>query len=124
VQLRGEPLAFIADNHRKGISPNVFTVTLHAGPEFTREHWDAPHAEVAQKLLHAASEWLRAPVKQWQVHRWRYSLPVQTHPEACLFTDQPAPLVFAGDAFGQPRVEGAFLSGRAAAQALLTHLNQ
>lgn len=119
VQLRGEPLMWIGDNHRKGISPDAFTVTLHAGPEFTREHWDAPHELIAQKLLHAASDWLRAPVKRWQVHRWRYSQPVVPHPEACLFTDTPAPLVFAGDAFGAPRVEGAFLSGRAAAHLLL-----
>jgi hypothetical protein len=119
LQLRSEPIAWIGDNHRKGISPDAFTVTLHAGPEFTRAHWDAPHEVIAQKLLHAASEWLRAPVKRWQVHRWRYSQPVVTHPEACLFTHAPAPLAFAGDAFGTPRVEGAFLSGRAAAQALL-----
>lgn len=119
LQLRNEPIAWIGDNHRKGISPAAFTVTLHAGPEFTREYWDAPHDVIAQKLLHAANDWLRAPVKRWQVHRWRYSQPVVTHPEACLFTDKPAPLVFAGDAFGAPRVEGAFLSGRAAAQVLL-----
>jgi renalase len=119
LQSRGEPIAWIGDNHRKGISPDAFTVTLHSGPEFTREHWDAPHELVAQKLLHTANDWLRAPVKRWQVHRWRYSQPVVTHPESCLFTDKPAPLAFAGDAFGAPRLEGAFLSGRAAAQALM-----
>jgi renalase len=73
----------------------------------------------ASALLHAANDWLRAPVKRWQVHRWRYSQPMVTHPEACLFINELAPLAFAGDAFGAPRVEGAFLSGRAAAQALL-----
>jgi renalase len=119
VQLRGEPVSWMGDNHRKGISPDAFTVTLHAGPAFTREHYDAPHEVIAQKLLHAANDWLRAPVKRWQVHRWRYSQPVVTHSEPCLFTREPAPLAFAGDAFGAPRVEGAFLSGRAAAQALL-----
>lgn len=127
VQLRGEPisqpLVWIGDNHRKGISPDAFTVTLHAGPEFTREHWHSPHELIAQKLLHEAKDWLRAPVIRWQVHRWRYSQPVVTHPEPCLFTNKPAPLSFAGDAFGMPRVEGAFLSGRAAAQALLAQIN-
>ncbi len=128
VQLRGEPLGqplvWIGDNHRKGISPNAFTITLHAGPEFTREHWDAPHELIAQKLLHAASDWLRSPVKSWQVQRWRYSQPVVTHPEPCLLVNAPAPLVFAGDAFGAPRIEGAFLSGRAAAQTLLAQINR
>jgi renalase len=123
VQLRGEPpgppLVWIGDNHRKGISPDAFTVTLHAGPEFTRAHWDAPHDVIAQRLLQAANDWLRVPVRRWHVHRWRYSQPVVTHPDACLFTTQPAPLAFAGDAFGSARLEGAFLSGRAAAHLLL-----
>ncbi len=118
LQLRQEPIAWIADNHRKGISPDAFTVTIHAGPEFTREHWDTAHEIVAQKLLHAAANWLRAPVKSWQVHRWRYSQPTVVHPEPCLLVNDGAPLVFAGDAFGAPRVEGAALSGLAAAEAM------
>lgn len=119
LQLQQEPIAWIADNHRKGISPEAFTVTIHAGPEFTHQHWDSPSEIVARKLLHAASDWLRAPVKRWQVHRWRYSQPRLTHPAACLFVNDVAPLIFAGDAFGAPRVEGAALSGLAAAAALL-----
>jgi hypothetical protein len=119
LQLRGEPIAWIADNHRKGISPDVHCVTIHAGPEFTRQHWDTDYDTVAGKLLHAAGEWLRAPVKKYQVHRWRYSQPRQTHPERCVLVREPAPLVFAGDAFAEPRVEGAVLSGLAAAEALL-----
>lgn len=119
VQLQGEPIAWIGDNHRKGISPDSYTVTIHAGPEFTRAHWDAPHEEVATKLLGAAERWLAAPVRRWQVHRWRFSQPRTPHPDTCLRIDSPGRLVFAGDAFGQPRLEGAFLSGLAAAESLL-----
>jgi renalase len=122
LQLRQEPIAWIADNHRKGISPDAFTVTIHAGPKFTREYWDAAHEVIAQKLLHAAREWLRAPVKSWQVHRWRYSQPTVIHPEPCLLVNDSAPLAFAGDAFGAPRVEGAALSGLAAAEAIFNSL--
>lgn len=120
IQLNQEPITWIADNYRKGISPDAFTVTIHAGPEFTRQHWETDAETVAKKLLHAAGEWLRAPVKSWQVHRWLYSQPQITHPESCLLVNGDAPLVFAGDAFGAPRVEGAALSGIAAAEALLS----
>ena len=119
VQIQGEPIAWIGDNHRKGVSPDAHTVTIHAGPEFTRTHWDAPHDEVATKLLGAAERWLGAPVRRWQAHRWRYSQPRTPHPESCLFVESPGRLVFAGDAFGQPRLEGAFLSGLSAAERLL-----
>lgn len=123
LQLNQEPIAWIADNHRKGISPEAYTITIHAGPAFTRQHWDADHETVARKLLHAASEWLRAPVKSWQVHRWRYSQPQATYPASCLGVDVGAPLVFAGDAFGAPRVEGAAMSGLAAADKIIEMLS-
>ncbi len=123
VQLRGEPIAWIADNHRKSISPDAFTITIHAGPDFTREYWDAAPEVVARKLLHAASEWLRVPVQSWQVHRWRYSQPRVLHPEACLIVNESAPLVFAGDGFGAPRVEGAAVSGITAAERIWELMN-
>lgn len=112
------PLAWLADNQQKGISP-VPAITLHATPAFTRAHWDTPYEIVAQKLLAAAQPWLNQVPQTYQVHRWRYSQPAVTHPEHCLFVAQPGPVVFAGDAFNGPRVEGAIRSGWAAAEALL-----
>lgn len=124
LQLQSEPIAWIADNHRKGISPDVFTVTIHAGAEFTREHWDASHQIIAEKLLSAAHEWLGDSVQSWQVHRWRYSQPRVLHPEACLIVNDGAPLAFAGDGFGAARVEGAAISGISAAEKLLEALHE
>jgi renalase len=124
LQLQSEPIAWMADNHRKGISPNVFTATIHAGAEFTREHWDTNHEIIAEKLLSAAHEWLGDSVQSWQIHRWRYSQPRILHPEACLIVNDGAPLAFAGDGFGAARVEGAAISGISAAEKIVALLHE
>ena len=125
VQIEGgEPVYWIADNSRKGISPRASAFTIHAGAVFSRDQWNADDAlivktltEHAQKFLHdAAGSPLKSPeIETWQVKRWRYSKPVETHTERFLAVRSP-PLVFAGDAFGSPRIEGATLSGLAAAR--------
>jgi hypothetical protein len=115
----GEPISRMADNQRKGVSSGAgAAVTIHAGPQFSRAHWETPEAEVTATLLAAAAPWLGSVPVQTQLHRWRYSLPLRVHPERCVVVREPAPLVLAGDAFGGPRVEGAALSGLAAGAAL------
>lgn len=114
----GEPLWWLGDNQRKGISSGP-ALTLHGGPAFSRAHWDAPDAGVAAALLAAAGEFVGSPVREVRVSRWRYSTPADAYPERCLVASTSPPLVFAGDAFGGPRVEGAALSGLAAAEALM-----
>jgi hypothetical protein len=93
-------------------------MTIHAGPQFSRLHWGTPEDVVTAALLRVAAPWLGSPTVQTQLHRWRYSRPLRVYPERCVILREPAPLVFAGDAFGGPRVEGAALSGLAAGGAL------
>ena len=54
-----------------------------------------------------------------QVHRWRYSQPTVLHEESFLVAEGVPNLVFAGDAFAGPKIEGAALSGLSAAEAML-----
>jgi predicted NAD/FAD-dependent oxidoreductase len=111
-------ISWMADNQQKGIS-TLSAVTIHGSQEFSAEHFDEdPHA-VAQLLLQEAALWLGANVITYQVQRWRYSIPVHMHGEPSLFVTAPGPVAFAGDAFAGPRIEGAALSGLAAADALL-----
>lgn len=118
--LRSEPIAWIGDNTQKGVSPQANAVTIHASATFSRAHFDDDTDTLAQSLLEAARPWLGdRQVKAYEVHRWRYAEPVQPYPHPFLPASTPAPLVFAGDAFGGPRVEGAALSGLAAADYLL-----
>jgi predicted NAD/FAD-dependent oxidoreductase len=118
VQLDGEPVAWIGDNTQKGISPDAYAVTIHAGAQFSRAYWHADSDLVAALLLGAAAPWIGVRVKTHQIHRWRYSQPTRTHDAPCLLVEGPPPLVFAGDAFAGPKIEGAALSGLAAAEAL------
>ncbi|MDB4433415.1 FAD-dependent oxidoreductase [bacterium] len=119
LRMPGEPLDWIADNHMKGISPEAHGLTLHGGPGFSRNHFEEEPDRIAEILFEAAGPWIGSKVLEVQVHRWRYSKPFRLHPEPFLAVDGRAPLVFAGDAFQGPRVEGAALSGQAAAEHLL-----
>jgi len=109
------PIDWMADNQRKGVSASP-AVTIHAIAEFSRQHWSSPDEVVVAALLAAAG--LPAAPSAVQVQRWRYARPVEVHPERHLLAQGLPPLVFAGDAFGGAKVEGAVLSGRSAAAAL------
>jgi predicted NAD/FAD-dependent oxidoreductase len=122
LQADGEPISWMADNQAKGISPDVPAVTVHAGPEFSHAYWDADRVETGRRMLEAVSSWIGARPVDVQVHGWRYAQPRNPHPDRCLSVDDGPPLVLAGDAFGGPRVEGAALSGLAAAEAVLERL--
>lgn len=112
------PIASISDNQVKGISAEP-AVTIHATPEFSLEHWDADRQVSGRTLLDAASPWIGSGIKTFQVHGWRYSKPIRTDEELCAVANQLPPLILAGDAFGGSSVEGAALSGWAAAEVLL-----
>ena len=123
VLLQEGPFSFVADNHTKGIS-SVPAVTLHASGELSSARWDEPDTEVVRRLLHEGRPWLGRPPRAVALERWRLARPVDLHPERCLLVEGRAPLVFAGDGFGEGRVEGAVRSGWAAAAALLNWLGQ
>ena len=116
--LEGNPLSWIASNHLKGISPQGYAVTLHAGSEFSETNWEKDNENVVNQLLTAASPWLSSNIFEYQVHRWRYSQPRTVYGESYLALPKLS-LVLAGDAFVAPNLEGAVLSGLAAAEYLL-----
>jgi len=113
------PVEWLADNTQKGISSGPAALTIHARADFSRNYLDAPEQEVSQLLLDAAEPWLGLRVTASQLKRWKYSKPTRAGGPMCLFSNTPGPLAIAGDAFAGGRVEGAFLSGLAAAEALL-----
>ena len=122
MQIKGEPLDWIGDNRRKGIS-HVPAITIHAGPEWSGAHFDDEEADIARHLISFAGDRLGTDLSSLVVDsslaRWRYSWVTESHPEPFLVAPGDPTLLFCGDAFGQPKVEGAALSGLAAADYLL-----
>lgn len=115
---------WIADNQAKGISAAKI-ITTHASPKYSRQHWDASPADIIAKLEAALRPYLQpgGRIVNTQLKKWRYSIPLTTHPHECLLAKDLPNLVFAGDAFGgRGRVEGAFMSGIAAGHALAAAL--
>jgi renalase len=124
LQLHGEPITFIGDNTQKGVSPRGFALTIHAGPLFSEEYWQTADQEVAALLLDEASFWIGTAVRTWHLQRWPYSIPRQIIEQRVLHLPGPPDLLFAGDVFGGPRIEGAAMSGLSAAGALLQSLDR
>ncbi len=117
MQFPDDVFSFIGDNSAKGISA-VPALTFHANPEWSRTHFDHELDEIHSLLLTAAQPWLgEAQVLESQPKKWRFAIPQKTWPDA-YWLDATETLAIAGDAFAGPKVEGAALSGLAAANAL------
>ncbi len=121
VQQPDDPtFTFVADNQAKGVS-GAPAVTFHCAPDLSSRLWNLDDGNVA---AHVHAEIRRhlgsAAVTDVQIKRWRYAGPVEPLSEACIVVaESPGPLVVAGDGFAGAKVEGAFLSGAAAAEAVL-----
>jgi predicted NAD/FAD-dependent oxidoreductase len=124
LMLTEGPIAWISDNQQKGVSA-IPSVTIHASGDFSSRYFNEDSNAVGELLIEAAKPFLKAEVEEFQVHGWRYSKPVNIDTKPCMVanedTDLP-PIILAGDAFDGPRVEGAVLSGWAAAEALLCYI--
>lgn len=113
------PIAWIADNQQKGISP-VPALSIHATAAFSRQHFDSPPDEVTALLTAAAAPWLDAPpetaIVERSLQRWRFSHPTVIVSEPLIAASMDPPIACCGDAFAGPKVEGAASSGMAAAR--------
>lgn len=109
------PVAWIADNQHKGVSKTP-AVTIHSTADFARSRLEGDPASWVAELVAAASLHLESPVTSATGHRWRYSQPRTTLDGGCaVMVGVRAPIVLAGEVFAGAKIEGAFLSGVAAA---------
>ncbi len=99
---------------------------IHASSEWSTTHLEMEPDRAAAALVRefcAALGLEREDPKHLTAHRWRFALPLEPLPETFLF-DANLRLAACGDWCGGPRVEGAFLSGLAAADEILTLVSE
>lgn len=119
LQNPDDVFSWVGDNFHKGISA-VPALTCHANPEWSSEHWDDSNEDGMALLLDRAQTYFgRSKSVVSEYKKWRFATPRRPWAEPFLAMDS---LVFAGDAFAGPKVEGAALSGLAAADHLVSIL--
>ncbi|NNF55897.1 MAG: NAD(P)-binding protein [Acidimicrobiales bacterium] len=116
---------FIAENRAKGISDHI-GLTFHTEPALSAALFDCSDQEIIDRLTPELRRVLGGDTwNEIQVKKWRYAGPRNGHPDRFLAVKGVRlPVLLAGDAFGGARVEGAFLSGRRAAEQLLRQSTQ
>lgn len=124
LQRPNAPLSWIADNQRKGLSSKSLVVTVHTNEEYSRILANQADRQVLAALAKGLEPFLTpsSHIVEAQLKRWPYARPITLHPERCLVAQKLPPLAFAGDAFGEARVEGAFLSGLTVGKILAARL--
>ena len=115
-------LSWAARNGTKpGRVPEVERLVLHAGPAWTDEHWESDPEWVGQSMVEEfarVSGFGSLDVESIAAHRWKYAL--ARDPLTCeALADSDSRIVACGDWAAGSRVEGAFLSGVAAAGRLI-----
>lgn len=114
-------IGWIASQRRKELRTVGEGLVVHARGPWSAERYAWSDERILVELLPAARALLArfgvvAEPTTVQLKKWKFSLPTVTVSEPCVRLDASSPLILAGDAYGdRPRVEGAWLSGMAAA---------
>jgi hypothetical protein len=122
--------AFLEDSFlswacRNGSKPDrragAETLVLHASAEWSRENLETDTSHVAELMLQEfwrVSGLRPAPADSVQTHRWRFAIPPVPLTLGAIESDDRR-IVVCGDWCHGARIEGAFLSGNAAAGRIL-----
>lgn len=114
------PLSWVARNNSKPGRPPAECWVLHGSHPWSAEHVESEPRQIVNRLIGALAEAAGADLpapEHTTAHLWRYAAPETALALRYLF-DAEAGLGACGDWCGGPRVEGAYLSGLALAEAI------
>ncbi|MGP8473311.1 NAD(P)/FAD-dependent oxidoreductase [Burkholderia sp. PR2] len=107
------PLGWIAHDTSKPGRTGVSTWVLHATPEWSQAHLEAPPERITRTLLDAFRDIVGATADTATAHRWRYAeLAPSSVAAPGRFAWRAGPRIgLCGDWLGGGKIEGAWLSG-------------
>lgn len=115
-------LSWAARNNTKpGRKTQGEHLVIHATPDWTQMHWEEDPEHVAKMMLQEfwkVSKIHPLKASHMQAHRWKYAIPIDPSYVRSV-ADETSVVVACGDWASGSRVEGAFLSGMAAAGRIL-----
>jgi len=107
------PLGWIAHDTSKPGRTGASTWVLHATPEWSQAHLEAPPEQITRTLLDAFRDIVGATADTATAHRWRYAeLAPSSVAASGRFAWRAGPRIgLCGDWLGGGKIEGAWLSG-------------
>ena len=127
IQSKDAVISFMADNCSKGLSTEKGALTIHLAPEASRGMFSAQDQVIAEFVCHQLKQLFGVKKislpSSYEIQRWRYASPQNTLERPFLEWSgaglSSPRLFFAGEAFGGPKIEGAFTSAKSVAQRLI-----
>lgn len=120
IKCNHEVLGWVANNFSKP-EREGYSLMVQSNYDWTKGHIDTPSEELEAPLIEAAEIAFEVDLANplyKQAHRWLYAAPQHESQKGC-YVDPEAKLLACGDWCMSGRVEGAFLSGLKAAEAVL-----
>jgi renalase len=116
------PLKWIARDRNKPRRSGQECWLLHATPDWSDAHIEDNADSVTTALLQAFAELGGPAPQQWTTHRWRYAIPEPALDKVCVW-DSASNLGLCGDWLNGSKVEGAWLSGRALGEKVVSQIS-
>ncbi|MBX9667076.1 MAG: NAD(P)-binding protein [Candidatus Obscuribacterales bacterium] len=121
IRLDDEVISWVArDSSKPGRSPGERWV-IHASPDWSMGNYGESNETIEKSLLERFATVFNitlASIQFAKIQKWRFALPIATPDWGCI-ADRGAAVFYCGDWCAGPRVEGAYLSGTKAAEAII-----
>ncbi len=120
IKLDDPVISWVARDSSKPGRPQGERWVVHATAEWSQNHFETSSDEIERLLIERFATLLNLDLPEAaysKTHKWRFALPASVRGQACIL-DREHSIAYCGDWCIAPRVEGAFLSGLAAASAI------